>query len=51
MLFRSPIFPPRPAPTHMYSRPGQPLRRPIPGRSEKDKEFDDTMKKLKEMSK
>jgi len=39
-----PGYQPRPAPTHMYGR--APERR-----TEKDKDFDDTMKKLRDMSK
>jgi hypothetical protein len=42
-----PIFPSRPAPAHLY----QTQQRRAPGRPEKDKDFEDTMRKLRDMSK
>jgi len=56
---RPPTFPPKPSPTGFPARPAlrqprpvfqQPARKPIPKSSVKDKEFEDTLKKLKEMS-
>ena len=45
-----PMPPGRPSPQHSYQQ-GVPPRRPVAGRTERDKDFDDTMRKLKDMSK